>query len=117
MRTMIVNVCLLLLLPLPVLARTIVVSPKATTSSLKQAVGMAKNGDTIIVKMGHYASFNTLINKQLTILGQGSPVLDARFREEVVTITSSNVKFDGFVIQNSKTGSMRDFAGIRLSNV
>ena len=78
---------------------------------------MAKNGDTIIVKMGHYASFNTLINKQLTILGQGSPVLDARFREEVVTITSSNVKFDGFVIQNSKTGSMRDFAGIRLSNV
>jgi len=106
-----------LLLPFPVLARTIVVSPKATISSLKQAVDVAKNGDTIIVKKGHYTSLNTLINKQLTILGENNPILDARFQEEVVTITSNNVKFDGFVIQKSKTGSMRDFAGIRLSNV
>lgn len=106
-----------MLLPLPVLARTIVVSPKATISSLKQAVDVAKNGDTIIVKKGHYTSLNTLINKQLTILGENNPILDARFQEEVVTITSNNVKFDGFVIQKSKTGSMRDFAGIRLSNV
>jgi nitrous oxidase accessory protein len=117
MRTSIFKIALLLLLPLPVLARTIVVSPKTTISSLKQAVEMAQNGDTIIVKKGIYNSFNTLINKQLTILGQGEPILDARFREEVVTITSNNVKFDGFIIQNSKTGSMRDFAGIRLSNV
>src|SRR5438309_118353 len=114
MRTSIFKIVLLLLLPLPVLARTIVVSPKTAVSSLKQAVDIAKNGDTIIVKKGHYTSFNTLINKQLTILGRGSPVLDARFQEEVVTITSNNVKFDGFVIRNSKTGSMRDFAGIRL---
>jgi len=43
--------------------------------------------------------------------------LDARFQEEVATITSPHVKFDGFVIKNSKTGSMRDYAGIRLSDV
>ena len=104
-------------LPLPVLARTIIVCPKTPVSSLKQAVEMAKNGDTIIVKKGNYVSLNTLIDKKLTILGQDKPVLDAHYREEVVTITSNNVKFDGFVIQNSKTGSMRDFAGIRLSNV
>ncbi len=117
MKTTIFKIALFLFLPLPVLARTIVVSPKTAVSSLKQAVDMAENGDTIIVKKGRYTSFNTLINKQLTILGQNEPVLDANFREEVITITSNNVKFDGFVIQNSKTGSMRDFAGIRLSNV
>ncbi|HJP63704.1 MAG TPA: hypothetical protein VJ844_09695, partial [Mucilaginibacter sp.] len=107
MRVLIMKIWLLLLLPLPVIARTIVVAPNGAVSSLKQAVERAKNGDTIIVKKGIYTSVNTLINKELTILGQDDPVLDARFREEVVTILSSHVKFDGFVIKNSKTGSMR----------
>lgn len=78
---------------------------------------MANNGDTILVRKGTYTSFNTLINKELTVLGENEPVLDARFHEEVVTITSGHVKFDGFIIKNSKTGSMRDYAGIRLSSV
>jgi len=117
MKTFALKVCLVLLLPLPVLARTIVVSPGTTIPNLKRAVQLARNGDTIIVMKGTYASFNTLINKQLTILGKNGPVLDARFQEEVVTITSDHVKFDGFVIKNSKTGSVRDYAGIRLNRV
>ena len=104
-------------LPLPVLAHTIVVAPNTAVSTLKQGIDRAINGDTILVKPGIYTSVNTLINKELTILGQNKPVLDARFRDEVVTITSDHVKFDGFVIQNTKTGSMRDYAGIRLSSV
>ncbi|MGZ3753665.1 MAG: nitrous oxide reductase family maturation protein NosD [Mucilaginibacter sp.] len=117
MRALILSIILFLFFYLPVSARTIVVAPNTAVSTLKQAVELAKNGDTIIVKKGIYISLNTLISKELTILGQDKPVLDARFHEEVVTITSNNVKFDGFIIQNSKTGSMRDFAGIRLSNV
>jgi len=113
----VLKICLILILPLSAAARPIIVSPGTTVATLKQAIGLAKNGDTIIVKKGTYVSLNTIINKQLTVLGQDNPVLDARFQEEVVTITSNNVKFDGFIIQNSKTGSMRDFAGIRLSDV
>ncbi len=105
------------MLPITVWARTIVVAPHTAVASLQQAVNLAKNGDTIIVKASTYCSVNTIINKELTILGQGKPVLDACFKDEVVTIVSNNVTFDGFVIQNSKTGSMRDFAGIRLSKV
>lgn len=117
MKMSILKICMILLSPLPALARTIVVAPKTAVSSLKQAVKMAKNGDTILVKKGTYTSLNTFINKEVTVLGQDSPVLDARFREEAVTITSSHVKFDGFIIKNSKTGSIRDYAGIRLSSV
>jgi len=116
MKSLIVKIAVLFLMTLPVSARTIVVAPGTPVSSLKQAVTIAKNGDTILVKKGTYISFNTLIDKELTILGQGWPVLDARFREEVLTITASHVKLDGFIVTNSKTGSMRDFAGIRLSN-
>ena len=115
--TSLLKIYLALLLPLPAMARTIVVSPGTMTATLKRGVEMANNGDTILVRKGTYTSFNTLINKELTVLGENEPVLDARFHEEVVTITSGHVKFDGFIIKNSKTGSMRDYAGIRLSSV
>jgi nitrous oxidase accessory protein len=117
MRSLFVKIGLMLLIPLPALARTIVVAPQTKVASLKQAVALAQNGDTILVKKGTYICMNTLVDKELTILGQDHPILDARFLEEVITITSGHVKLDGFIVQNSKTGSMRDFAGIRLSNV
>lgn len=100
-----------------VLGKTIVVSQKTTINSLQKALQIAVNGDTILVKKAHYTSFNTIINKEVTILGADYPVLDAHFAEEVVTIKANNVKFDGFTIKNSKTGAMRDFAGIRLNKV
>lgn len=98
-------------------ARTIIVAPATKIASLKQALEIARNGDTILVKKGNYVSENTIINKEVIVKGEGFPVLDARFREEVVTITADNVVFDGFTIKNSKVGSMRDFAGIRLFQV
>ncbi|MBS1527224.1 MAG: nitrous oxide reductase family maturation protein NosD [Bacteroidetes bacterium] len=117
MRALSLKICLLLLMPAIVRARTINVAPHTAVASLKQAVGQARNGDTIIVGQGTYISANTIIDKALTVLGRNRPVLDARYQDEVVTITSNNVTFDGFVVRNSKTGSMRDFAGIRLSKV
>lgn len=117
MRSLIVKIGLLLAMPLPLWAHTIIVAPGTKVATLKQAVNLAKNGDTIRVEKGTYISLNTIVDKELTILGQNQPILDARYQEEVLTITSGHVKLDGFIIQNSKTGSMRDFAGIRLSNV
>lgn len=106
-----------LLFWIPVQARTIVVAPGTAINCLKQGIALAHNNDTILVRKGTYTSLNTLVDKPLVILGEGNPVLDAHYTEEVITITANQVKLDGFTIVNSKTGSMRDFAGIRLSNV
>ncbi|WP_207532510.1 nitrous oxide reductase family maturation protein NosD [Desertivirga arenae] len=95
-------------------ANTITVAQKGRINNLGKAIALAKNGDTIIVQKGHYPSYNTIINKSLTILGKDFPVLDAGFREEVITILARQVKLDGFVIKNSKVGSLRDYAGIRI---
>ena len=103
-------------IPLATTGRTIVVAPGTSVNNLRQAVILAANGDTIRVKKGTYTSLNTLVDKSLTIIGEGQPMLDARFREEVLTITAGHVKLDGFVVVNTKTGSMRDFAAIRVSN-
>jgi nitrous oxidase accessory protein len=117
MRSLLYSLALILLAWSPVLSRTIVVEPRTKIATIKQAVAMAKNGDTILVKKGTYISLNTIVDKELTILGQDHPILDARFQEEVLTIISNHVTLDGFTIKNSKTGAMRDFAGIRLSHV
>ena len=112
------HTCLtLLLLPALLSAKTIVVAPGTAVASLKRAVEIAKNGDTILVRKGTYKSINTVINKEVTVLGQGNPVLDANFEDEAVTITASNVKFEGFTVKNTKTGALRDYAGIRLFRV
>jgi nitrous oxidase accessory protein len=117
MKYFIFCVCLFLLEGITLEARTIIVSPNTPVSTLQKAVARAHDGDTVIVKKGIYFSPNTIIDKKLTVLGENYPVLDARFKEEVVTILSDHVKFDGFEIKNSKTGDMRDFAGIRLHKV
>ncbi|MBU2045348.1 MAG: right-handed parallel beta-helix repeat-containing protein, partial [Bacteroidetes bacterium] len=97
-----------------VTAKTIIVAPKTKITTLKAAIALAKNGDTIIVKKGTYLSYNTIVDKQVIILGKGKPILDAQFKEEVITITADHVKLDGFIIRNSKVGDLRDFAGIRV---
>ncbi len=93
---------------------TIIVKKGSALNSLDKALRLATEGDTIIVKPGNYTSFNTLINKSVTVLGENFPVLDARFKEEVITIRANKVTFSGFVLKNSKTGSLRDYAGIRV---
>ena len=117
MRHLFLITCLFLIQFASAEAKTIVVAPGTKTSTLKKGVEMAQNGDTIIVKKGYYLSLNTIINKELTVLGENYPVLDAQLKEEVVTILSNNVRFNGFVIKNSKTGDMRDYAGIRIHAV
>lgn len=111
------SLCLLLILQASAMGKTLVVGPGRTYSSLRAAVAVADKGDTVLVQKGTYVSLNTIIDKEITVLGKGYPTLDAQQKEEVVTITANNVKFDGFIIRNSKSGDMRDFAGIRLHRV
>jgi len=103
--------------PIVNFGKTIIVEPKGKISSLSIAQEKAVNGDTIIVRSGLYASVNTIIKKELTILGEGYPILNANFKDEVIIIKANNVKFDGFIVRNSKTGSLKDYAGIRVFQV
>lgn len=117
MKVLVSSLCFFLILKASVMGKTLVVGPGKTYSSLKAAVAVADNRDTVLVLKGTYVSLNTVIDKEITVLGRDYPTLDAQQKEEVVTITANNVTFDGFIIRNSKSGDMRDFAGIRLHKV
>ena len=67
----------------PILAQPIIVCKDCKTSSLKQAIALAKDYDTIIVKKGTYKEYNIEINKPLTIIGENYPVIDGELKGKV----------------------------------
>lgn len=97
-----------------VLAKTIVVAQDARISSIKVAIIRAQPGDTILVKEGHYKEHDIIIDKKLTLIGQGLPIIDGEQKEDVLNIQSDSVTIDGFKIIESGSSSFNDIAGIRV---
>lgn len=72
--------------------------PNAT---IQQALAKALAGDTIFVHEGSHAEGNLAIDKALTLLGIGYPVLDGQHQCEMITVTASDVCIGGFELCNS----------------
>ncbi len=96
------------------IAQTINVCKTCPISTLKGAINQAKDFDTIIVKKGSYKEHNILINKPLTIIGKGYPVIDGELKGEIITITANNVTVDGLFIINVGTSYTEDYAAVRV---
>jgi nitrous oxidase accessory protein len=99
---------------LNVKAETIEVCTTCPTTSIKEAITIAKDFDTIIVKKGTYYEFDIIIDKPLTIIGKNHPVIDGKLKGEIITIHSDNVTVDGLHIINVGTSYTEDYAAIRV---
>lgn len=99
---------------LPAIAAELHVGNGKPYSSVRSAMHAAAEGDTIKVHEGTYREGNLIIEKPLTLEGIGYPVLDGEKRDEIITITSPYVTIRGFQIQNSGTGNLKDYAGIKV---
>lgn len=85
--------------------------------SINSAIARAAAGDIIQVMPGTYAEKGIIINKPLILLGINQPILEGENKYEIITILSSKVIVQGFVLQHSGYSSMNDLAAIRLKNV
>ncbi|GAM16116.1 right-handed parallel beta-helix repeat-containing protein [Mesobacillus selenatarsenatis] len=81
--------------------------------SIQEAVDNAKNGDTILISPGLYKE-SVLINKEVTIKGEGGAIIGGGGEGNVITVTASNVVIDGLTIQNS--GSGQEDSGIYIQS-
>lgn len=105
----------ILILHTSVGARTITLSAGGVIKSFGQAIELARPFDTILICPGTYLCINETIQRPLTIIGQKMPVLNGQLKDEVLVINSNNVTITGVEIRNSKCGSMKDYAGLRIS--
>ncbi|NJL13206.1 MAG: nitrous oxide reductase family maturation protein NosD [Microscillaceae bacterium] len=90
------------------------VGPATHHKSLKAAIAQAQPGDTLCIQSGLYREGNLVIDKSLTLIGEGEVVLDGQHRYEVLTITASNVTVMGLTIKNAGKASLSDLAAIKI---
>lgn len=108
----------LAVVPTSLFSQTLIVCKTCEVSTIKEGILRAKDGDTLVVQSGLYQEHGIiLIQKSLHILGKDMPVIDAEFKETVISIKAEKITIDGLKIINVGSSYTKDFAGILLSNV
>lgn len=97
-------------------AKEIVVCQNCEVSSIKKAVNLAENGDTIVIKKGLYKEHEIeIIGKSISIIGEEFPVIDAEMKGTAFIIKADNFSIEGLHIKNIGTSHISDHAGILIS--
>ncbi len=97
-------------------ATTIKVGANFPVKKIKQAIALAKDGDTIMVTSGIYKEGTVVINKKIVFLGKNLPILDGQNKKEVLSVKADSVVVQGFKIINSGFAALDDPCGIKVYN-
>ncbi len=95
-------------------AQSIEVGATKNIKSIKQAIAIAKEGDTIVVHKGIYKEGNIIIDKKIYLIGKGYPVLDGQKKVEILSIKADSVVVKGLKFIRSSYASMEDPAAIKI---
>ncbi|PWT95740.1 MAG: hypothetical protein C5B55_00895 [Blastocatellia bacterium] len=96
-------------------AATLYVGPTAQFQSIQEAITAAQAGDLIEVHAGTYSE-NLLIDKQLSLIGIGEPIVSGMGSGSVVLITADACLVRGFRIQHSGADLQTENSGILLKS-
>ncbi|MBL7739871.1 MAG: nitrous oxide reductase family maturation protein NosD [Chitinophagaceae bacterium] len=95
-------------------SRTIIAGTGQDIASLKKAVSLAKDGDTIRLKSGVYKEGNILVTKSITIIGENNVILDGENKHESLTISGRNITIRNIRFVNAGYSALNDFAAIKI---
>lgn len=93
--------------------RTIKVGQHESVRTIKEGIIKANPGDTLFVQSGTYREGNIILEKSITIQGEGFPVLDGENKYEILTIHADHVVITGIKFINTGIASMNDLAAIK----
>lgn len=111
---MILLVALALVHPGP--GATLRVGPGAIPT-IAEAVRRAHPGDTIRIAAGTYREPTIVVDRRVTILGEGWPVVDGEGRRQLITLTADSVEVRGLVLRNVGATAIEDRAAIKAIEV
>jgi len=96
------------------IGKTIPVSPGTKIPTIKSALILAENGDSILVSKGVYKEQNIIIDKSIFLIGTGKPVLDGEDKYEIITVKANFVIIDGFNFVHAGKSSYNDLAALKI---
>ncbi|WP_039936981.1 nitrous oxide reductase family maturation protein NosD [Leptospira terpstrae] len=100
-----------------ILAKTISVCSHCTVKSVKAAINLTQNGDTILVKVGIYKEGFLPITKSISIIGEAGVVIDGLKEKHVFGIYSNGVRLQNLKIIGSGISDLTEFAGVYAEKV
>ncbi len=111
-------ILLLFLLFTPTIqANTINVCSSCSIKTIKEAVQLAKDGDTIFIKNGTYKETRIFINKSVHIIGENYPVIDAENKtDSVFAVKADNFSISGLKFINIGMSHTKEIAAIFVSH-
>lgn len=95
-------------------ARIIRVGKGMKETTIKAALHIAADGDTIMVEKGIYKEQNINIEKSVYLKGIGFPELDGEDKYENVTIRTNFVIVEGFHFTHAGKSSYNDLAALKI---
>ena len=96
---------------------TIVVSPNGAVRSLGEAVRRAAPGARIVVHAGTYREPPILIDRPLTVVGEGRPVIAGVAPATLIRVVADDVRIEGLVLTTIEASYVEDRAGVRFERV
>lgn len=99
---------------LSAVSATIHVGSGFPMATVREALSVAADGDTVIVHEGTYKEGNLVIDKSISFIGVDWPVLDGQLKYEVLSIKADHVLVTGFVVRDSGHASLDDPGGIKI---
>ena len=93
---------------------TIEVGRDRVVTSLRKAVALAQDGDTILLHKGIYKEGNITITKSIRLIGVDNPVLDGEKENELLTVSGTGILIKGITFRNSGYSSMDDYAALKI---
>src|SRR5215212_594969 len=110
----VVSFILFLFVSVTASSKTIVAGKGHAITTLKQAIAIAKDGDSIFLQPGIYKEGNIIITKSVFLSADGSVILDGESKYEILTISGKNITIKGIGFRNSGYSAMNDFASIKV---
>lgn len=86
-------------------------------SSIKQALSITTDCDTVLIHAGTYREGTITIERPVVLLGQGWPVIDGEGKGDVIVVKAAHVTIRGFVVRGTAISDMNDNAGIKCISV
>ncbi len=90
------------------------VGPSEEIHSIKKGIGLSESGDTLMIHGGTYREGNIVIDKSISIIGVGFPVLDGEEKYEILTVHANHVVITGLKFINTGSASIDDLAAIKV---
>ncbi len=107
---------LLYFIPIGLFSQTITVCPTCKIKTIKSAVVLANDGDTVLVKQGIYKETLIRVNKSIHIMGKNHPVIDAEGKvESIFVANANNFSISGFELKNVGISYTKENAAFFIS--